>query len=186
MTGSETMTGSELYESWRKLGAVVLGRHEFTKSGLTFSAVLPSDRLMEAARELLSAGYFLEDLSSMQVKEGFLVTYHFDSFRAPGRVALRVLAGEDGHVPSIASVYQGAEWHERESTDFLGLKFIGNPNLVPLLLPPEFPDCPPLLREEKSRAALADLNLFGEAEVLDPAWANIVSPPRAKKEEGEA
>lgn len=180
------MTGSELYESWRNMGAPVLCRHEFAKSGLIFSAVVPTDLLVEAARGLMSAGYFLEDLSSMQVKEGILVTYHFDSFRAPGRVALRVLAGEDGIVPSIASIYQGAEWHERESADFLGLKFIGNPNLVPLLLPPDFPDCPPLIREEKTRAALADLRLFGEAEVLDPVWADIVSPPGAKKEEGAA
>lgn len=183
------MTGQELYESWRKLEAMVLCKHEFAKSGLTYSAVLPHGRLVEAARALLEAGYYLEDLSAMQVKEGYLVTYHFDHFEAPGRVALRILTDEDGFVPSIASVYQGAEWHERESADFLGLKFVGNPNLVPLLLPPDFPDPPPLRRAEKDRAALAALGLFGEAEVLDPAWAEIVSPPqteKAEKEEGAA
>lgn len=180
------MTGQELYESWRKLGALVLCKHDFAKSGLTFSAVLPHGRLVEAAQALLEAGYYLEDLSAMQVKEGYLVTYHFDHFEAPGRVALRILTDEDGFVPSIAPVYQGAEWHERESADFLGLHFVGNPNPVPLLLPPDFPAAPPLRRAEKERAALADLGLFGEAEVLDPAWAAIVSPPKPEKEEGAA
>lgn len=181
------MTGQELYESWRKMDALVLCRHEFAKSGLNFSAVLPHNRLVDAAKGLLAAGYFLEDLTAMQVKEGYLVTYHFDNFRQPGRVALRALTDESGLVPSIATVYQGAEWHEREAADFLGLKFVGNPNLVPLLLPPDFPDPPPLRRAEKDRAALVDLNLFGQAEVLDPAWQNIVFPPKAEeKEEGAA
>lgn len=184
--GGPAMNGAQLYESWRSLGASVICRHDFAKSGLTFSAVIPAGLLVDAAKALIAAGYHLEDLSAMQVKEGYLVTYHFDTFaNEPARVALRVLAGDECRLPSLAAVYQGAEWHERESADFLGLIFAGNPNPVALLLPPDFPDAPPLRRDEKNRAALADLGLFGQAEVLDPAWADLVAPPKAEeKQEG--
>ncbi|MDR0881976.1 MAG: NADH-quinone oxidoreductase subunit C [Candidatus Adiutrix sp.] len=177
------MTGLELYESWRRLGAKVICRHEFAKTGLTFSAVMPLPLVVPAAAGLLAAGYFLEDISAMQVQEGFLITYHYDSTAHPGRVAVRALADARGEAPSIASVYQGAEWHEREASDFLGIRFIGNPNPVPLLLPPDFPGRPPLWRAEGARASLAALGLFGQAEVLDPAWEPIVNPPAPAKEE---
>ncbi len=180
------MTGPELYESWREMGAAVLCRHEFARTGLTLSAVFAPDKLAEAVRALYQAGYFLEDLSALEAKEGLLVTYHFASTADPGRVALRALADGDGELPSIAGIYQGAEWHEREAADFFGLRFVGNPNPVPLLLPPDFPGAPPLRKAPAALAALADLKIFGRAEVLDPAWETIVNPPAAPAEEGAA
>ncbi len=185
MTSTPAMTGPELCEAWRQAGALVICRHEFKKTGLTHSAVFPPNMVSEAARRLFDAGYFLEDLSAMQVKEGFLVTYHYDSTRNPGRVAIRALAG-DGVFTSVTSVYQGAEWHEREAADFFGLTFIGNSNPVPLLLAHDFPDPPPLRKAEADRASLAGLNLFSQAEVLDPAWAAVAAPPAPEKEEGAA
>ena len=38
-------------------------------------------------------------------------------------------------MPSVASVWPGANWHEREAHDFFGIKFVGHPNLEPFLLP---------------------------------------------------
>jgi NADH-quinone oxidoreductase subunit C len=172
-----------LYESWRKMGAQVLCKHDFKKTGLTVSAVFKPGEALTAARGLYEAGYFLEDLSVLQVKEGFLATWHFDSTKTPGRIALRALAG-DGKFWSFCSVYQGAEWHEREAADFFGVTFAANPNPVPLLLADDFPDSPPLLKAEKDLAAMADLSLFGEAEILDPAWAALVTP--VQKEEASA
>ena len=181
------MSDRELYDSWVSLGALVIAKHDFKKTGLVLSAVFGPSMVSEAARGLLKAGYFLEDLSAMQVKEGLLVTYHYDSFDKPGRVAIRALADAGGSVYSICSVYQGAEWHEREATDFTGVSFIGNTNPVPLLLPADFPDPPPLLRAEKDRASMSALKLFGdEPEILDPAWRDIVSPEVPLSQEGEA
>ncbi|MDR1046106.1 MAG: NADH-quinone oxidoreductase subunit C [Candidatus Adiutrix sp.] len=165
------MKAQEIFDTWRKMGALLLCRHDFRKSGLSFSAFFAPDMVSEAARGLFEAGWFLEDLSAMPVKEGLLVTYHYAAARQPGRLAVRALA-ERGRLTSIAGVYQGAEWHEREAADFFGLEFIGNPNPVPLLLPHDFPDPPPLLKAEKDLAAMRDLGLFGQArEILDPAWA---------------
>lgn len=177
---------SVLFNAWRELGPMVISRHDFQKTGLTFSAVFGPSMVSEAARKAYEAGWFLEDIVAMQVKEGFLVTYHYASFTEPGRAVVRALADDRGEIWSINSVFQGAEWHEREQTDFFGLKFFGNPNPVPLLLPHDFPLAPPLLKEEKALAHMRDLGLFGEAEVLDPAWEDIVNPPQTEKEEGVA
>jgi NADH-quinone oxidoreductase subunit C len=38
-------------------------------------------------------------------------------------------------VPSISEVFPGANWHERETHEFFGIRFLGHPNLSPLLLP---------------------------------------------------
>lgn len=173
----------ELYESWRASGALVLCTHEYKKTGLVASAVFSPGDAVEAARKMYEAGYFLEDLSVMQVREGFWATWHFDSVTEPGRVAFRALS-QSGDFWSLCSVYQGAEWHEREASDFFGVTFVANTNPVPLLLADDFAGKPPLLKAEKDLAAMCDLSLFGEAEVLDEAWAEFVKP--AKEEEGAA
>lgn len=49
-------------------------------------------------------------------------------------------------LPSVAAVFPGANWHERETHDFFGIRFIGHPNLTPLLLP-EDADFHPLLKD---------------------------------------
>lgn len=181
------MNGQQLREAWVAQGALVIARHDFKKTGLTLSAVFPASMVSEVARGLLNEGYFLEDLSAMQVKEGLLITYHYDSFDRPGRVAVRALADAGGTVLSICSVYQGAQWHEREASDFTGIRFIGNTNPVPLLLAADFPDPPPLLKAGKDVASMSKLLLFGDdAEILDPAWRDIVSPPAPASEEGQA
>ena len=51
-------------------------------------------------------------------------------------------------IPSITSIYSGANWHEREACDFFGIDFTGHPHLIPLLLP-EDADFHPLLKDFK-------------------------------------
>lgn len=38
-------------------------------------------------------------------------------------------------LPTIQGVFPGANWHERETHEFFAIKFLGHPNLTPLLLP---------------------------------------------------
>jgi NADH-quinone oxidoreductase subunit C len=42
---------------------------------------------------------------------------------------------EEPEVPTISGVFPGANWHERETHEFFGIKFRGHPDLSPLLLP---------------------------------------------------
>ncbi|MDR0622624.1 MAG: NADH-quinone oxidoreductase subunit C [Deltaproteobacteria bacterium] len=177
------MTAIENLDSrFREAGALVVSRHDFKRDGLVLSATIPAGILTKLARGLKDDGYALLDLSVLEAKEGFLVTYHFDSFREPGRLALRVLATEEmPEVPSLYGIFEGAEWHERESADFYGLIFFGNPNPVPLILPADFDGPPPLRKDPKDLAALSALGLFGQADVLDPSWEALVNPPAPDK-----
>jgi len=57
-------------------------------------------------------------------------------------------------VPSVVSVWRGADWHEREAAEMYGLTFEGHPNPVELLLwdgapvAPQRKDVPVLSLEE--------------------------------------
>lgn len=129
-------------------------------SGICRMAMMAPDVLTPAARRLLEAGYHLEDVSGLDAAEGFLVTYHFDRYDNRDRtvrIALRVLAPHtEAHLPSIAALFDGAEWHEREIMDFFGVTFDGNPNPAALLLP-EMDDSAPLRKAADKRRNLREL-----------------------------
>ncbi len=49
---------------------------------------------------------------------------------------------ENPEIPSITSIYAGANWHERETFDLFGIRFLGHPNLRRILLPEEWDEFP--------------------------------------------
>ncbi len=63
----------------------------------------------------------------------FDVVYHLLSLKQNLRIRLRVETDETGTVPSLCSVYVGANWFEREAYDMYGILFTGHPELRRLL-----------------------------------------------------
>jgi NADH:ubiquinone oxidoreductase subunit C len=53
-------------------------------------------------------------------------------------------------VPSLVVVWPGAEYHERETFEMLGVRFEGHPDLRGILLPEDWDDIPPLRKDFKS------------------------------------
>ncbi|MGC1185373.1 MAG: NADH-quinone oxidoreductase subunit C [Candidatus Dormiibacterota bacterium] len=51
---------------------------------------------------------------------------------------LSVAASEDTEIPSLAGIYPGMDWQERECFDLFGIKFTGHPNLTRILLPDDW------------------------------------------------
>lgn len=139
----------------RALNPLYLAREDATRTGLAWTVHLAPQALQDAARVFLDAGLHLEDICGLDVKEGLCIVYHFDGMEAFSRVEVRVMVPHDApEVSSIAAVYAGAEWHERETADFYGVVFTGNPNPAPLLMP-EGMQGYPLCKEPSARASLA-------------------------------
>jgi NADH-quinone oxidoreductase subunit C len=63
----------------------------------------------------------------------FDVVYHLLSPKWNFRVRVKVETDEVTPVPSIVSVYRGADWFEREAYDLYGVLFSGHPDLRRLL-----------------------------------------------------
>ncbi|MBB3935322.1 NADH-quinone oxidoreductase subunit C [Aureimonas phyllosphaerae] len=63
----------------------------------------------------------------------FEVVIHLLSPHLNQRIRVKVLTGEDDPVPSITSVFPGADWFEREAYDLYGILFTGHPDLRRIL-----------------------------------------------------
>ncbi len=75
------------------------------------------------------------------------VVYDFNCYDSFCRVTVRTRTPRNNAVvPTISHIYPGANWHERETHEFFGVKFAGHPYLVPLLLP-EDADFHPLRKD---------------------------------------
>ena len=48
------------------------------------------------------------------------------------------IAKEDPSIASLTGVFGGADWHEREAAEMMGIEFVGHPNLTHLYLPDAF------------------------------------------------
>lgn len=135
-----------------------LSKENQDKVGYATLAVVETDKLIPLAKAFLAAGYHLEDVSGLISSDGAVSMYHFAHFDTPGRVSIMVIAPADApSFPSIAAVYHGAEWHERETRDFYGFQYEGNPNFIPLLLADNMADVHPLLKDDTARASLSTI-----------------------------
>lgn len=171
-------------EKWfEDVTPLMVARCSYEATGINYSIFLEAEDIHKAALEMKGRDYHLEDVSAAHFSEGYLLTYHFSGFSAGERIVIRVLADlRDPNVPSIASVYQGADWHERECFDFFGIHFSGHPNLLPLLLDPEG-ESSVLLKDEKTRGDIRSMMSSGEVIFLKEGF-NLLENPAA--DEGDA
>jgi NADH-quinone oxidoreductase subunit C len=68
-----------------------------------------------------------------QRERRFDVIYHFLSPKLNTRVRVKTETDEVTPVPSIVSVFRGADWFEREAYDLYGVLFTGHPDLRRIL-----------------------------------------------------
>ncbi|HOQ98380.1 MAG TPA: NADH-quinone oxidoreductase subunit C [Anaerolineae bacterium] len=65
----------------------------------------------------------------------FAVVYHLYSLKHNRSLCLMVRVDEGAAVPSLVSVWPGANWYEREVYDMFGIPFEGHPDLRRILNP---------------------------------------------------
>jgi len=77
----------------------------------------------------------------------FEVVYNLISIPFRHRIRLKArVPEEDPRVPSVSSVWNTANWHERETYDLMGIIFENHPDLRRILLPEDWEGHP--LRKE--------------------------------------
>jgi NADH-quinone oxidoreductase subunit C len=126
---------------------------DFGASGVHLDVLCEPDQVVDIARIMDEQGFFLESISGVDwIKEEQMeVIYDYNRYEldSPCRVVARTrIARSEPAITSIQDIHPGANWHERETHDFFGIKFEGHPYLVPLLLP-EDADFHPLLKDFK-------------------------------------
>ena len=82
----------------------------------------------------IDCGY-LRCLSVVDYGERLEVNYHLFSLDKRHKFVVKTSVPPDApNVPSVVSVWRGADWFEREAHDLFGVIFDGHPDLSPLLL----------------------------------------------------
>ncbi len=80
---------------------------------------------------------FLTDITGIHYPEQELalgVIYHLHSLRTNVRIRIKVfLSATNPSIPTATTLWQGANWMERETYDFFGVQFEGHPDLRRIL-----------------------------------------------------
>jgi NADH-quinone oxidoreductase subunit C len=65
----------------------------------------------------------------------FEMVYHVYSFHSHEHLRFKTrVSGEKSSIPSLTGVWHGADWHEREVYDMMGIQFEGHPDLRRILM----------------------------------------------------
>lgn len=78
---------------------------------------------------------YIRCVSVVDYEERLEINYHLFSLSKRHKMVVKTSVSPDApNVPSVTSIWRGADWFERESHDLFGVVFDGHPNLSPLLL----------------------------------------------------
>jgi len=130
-------TVSEIKE---KLGSKIIDWRQDREKRIYFS-IKPVD-IKEAARLLFKElGLRFVIATGQDTPQAIEMLYHFSDDKTGQIFSCRVLIEDKlkPEIDSLAPLFCGAEWIEREIWELLGVNFKGHPNLKRLLLSEEWP-----------------------------------------------
>ncbi|MDB5352421.1 MAG: NADH-quinone oxidoreductase, subunit [Planctomycetota bacterium] len=115
---------------------------EGTATIVMAALLIPTEKLLAVANYLRHKNPikydYLTSLQSVHYEDCIEVNYHLDSIHDPGKlIELRVRCAEgegEGRIPSVVSVWRGADFQEREVYDMMGVRFVGHPELQRILM----------------------------------------------------
>ncbi|MEX0725586.1 MAG: NADH-quinone oxidoreductase subunit C [Planctomycetaceae bacterium] len=120
---------------------------EFSQFRDNRRAVVSADRLLAALTYLKNDAGFdqLTDITAVDYLEfpdavdRYGVVYILLNTQTGARLIVKTLINEpDPQLPSVYSLWRGADWLEREVFDMFGIAFKGHPDLRRILMPEEF------------------------------------------------
>jgi len=122
---------------------------DYAAKGYHCEATVSPDEVVTVAELLDKEGLALDTITGVDwMAEGQMeVVYDYFHPAKALRVVVRTRIPRDQpEIATIQKVFPGANWHERETHDFFGIRFLGHPDLTPFLLP-EDADFHPLRKD---------------------------------------
>jgi NADH-quinone oxidoreductase B subunit len=111
--------------------------------------IVPAPQHVHVAQELKARGYrqlvyvVATHFPAKKTPERFEVSYALRTIGKGSKLATwRVVLEPEQSIPSLAHVFLGADWQEREQWDLVGVRFEGHPDLRRILLPADWTSHP--------------------------------------------
>jgi NADH-quinone oxidoreductase subunit C len=124
------------------------------KRGYHLEVILHSGEVRAFAEVMADNRFYLSFVTAVHLAPAMEVVYQFASHAGLCRIVARTAVTDEGSVPTISDIFDGANWHERETKEMFGVLFSGHPCLEPLLLPEDAGELKPLLKAvEKVKTA---------------------------------
>ncbi len=164
-------------ESWNQQIAQVKEKFGAAIEEVRFPATYPTDvpilyvkkdsivQVLKFLKEDPRCDYsFLADITATDEEKDprFEVVYQLFSQSHRWRIRLKVRVSEGEEVPTITSLWPGADWAEREVFDMFGVSFHGHPDLRRILMDSRWVGYP--LRKDYP---LKGYQIFTEPELVD-------------------
>lgn len=116
---------------------------------------------------------YLSDVTAVEFRDfeqPLQVVWHLRSLPYRRFLRLRVLIekGDPLEVPSVWSVYRGADWLERECYDMFGIRFAGHPDLRRLLMWEQYKEGYPLRKDFPLRGRFSRSEQLRQALAANP------------------
>ena len=105
--------------------------------------VEPSNILAALGRAKTTLGFnrlsTITGVDRFPVEPRFEVVYHLQSTATKERIRFKSrVSGDNPEIESACPVYRAANWYERETFDFFGIRFLNHPDLTRIMMPEEF------------------------------------------------
>ncbi|GAC1515486.1 MAG: hypothetical protein NVS1B4_06130 [Gemmatimonadaceae bacterium] len=169
--GEENPSARALRERWgTAIRRVDVGWGETT-------VIIDRARLLDAVRWLhdddAQRYEYLSDVTAVEYRDAeqpIEVVWHLRSlaFRRFLRLKVQLPRGEALVVPSVWTVYKGADWLERECYDMFGIRFDGHPDLRRILMWEQYKEGHPLRKDFPLRGRFSRSEQLRQALAANP------------------
>jgi NADH-quinone oxidoreductase subunit C len=121
---------------------------------------IPKEDLLDLMKDMKNGGFdSLSLISTVDFRDRVEVVYHLTNSKTEEMLVIKSET-RNSRMPSVTSLFESANWDEREQYDMMGIIFEGHPNLKRILLPEGWVGYP--LRKDYDLSKIQYVNMDDE------------------------